>query len=109
MWQQSKYENKLVGAVIFIVIIVLAVVAVRLYQTNIVTFGLKHLNAAGCPGDESAITPAAGSSWPNKECVKPAGHDKNVMDCSKVTDGNYTTPDGNTGTCFEGEATPTLN
>jgi hypothetical protein len=109
MWQSAGYENKLVWVIVIGVMVALAATAIWLYQINLVTFGLKHLNAAGCPGDEVSIQPRDGNIF-DKRCIKPSGNNRGPVDCSKIPDLSfYTTPDGGTGTCFGGNAQPALN
>jgi len=105
MWRNAGYENKLVWVIITIVMLVVAGGAVWLYQANLVTFGLRNLNAAGCPGNEAAIKPLNGNKW-DKKCVKYKGGE---VDCSGIENSFYETPDGYGGTCFNGTELPTVN
>lgn len=42
MWRQNGYENKLSWVLVILVIMVVSLTALWLYQSNLVTFGLKH-------------------------------------------------------------------
>ena len=55
MWRENSYENKLVWVLVVLVIMVLALTALWLYQSNLVTFGLKHTNTDDCPDDGTTV------------------------------------------------------
>jgi len=107
MRRNAGYENKLVWIIITVVIMAVAATAVWLYQANLVTFGLKQLNVAGCPGNKASVSPYNGNKW-DKKCVRY--NSKDGVDCSGIQrNSSYKTPDGHTGGCYKGHSFPTFN
>lgn len=68
MWRENSYENKMAWVFIALVIMVVALTALWLYQSNIVTFGLKHLKSNDCPSDGTAVISRDKNSFDSK-CV----------------------------------------
>ncbi|HVX48023.1 MAG TPA: hypothetical protein VHA05_01565 [Candidatus Saccharimonadales bacterium] len=68
MWRENNYENKMAWVFIVLVILVIALTALWLYQSNIVTFGLKHLKSNDCPGDGTAVIASDHNTF-DRKCV----------------------------------------
>ena len=68
MWRENSYENKMAWVFIVLVMMVIALTALWLYQSNIVTFGLKHAKSNDCPNDGTAVISRDNNSFASK-CI----------------------------------------
>jgi hypothetical protein len=99
---------KLLGLMVWQLIIVIILIlagSYAIWAKNEGTSTPWHLNSVGCPGDKISILEDDGKTT----CIKPFGS-PNMVNCQDVPNGAfYSTPDGGSGRCFNGQQMPTFS